>query len=109
MTYFASGQRDCLHYKLKGNPTDIAPWGHEFVRYEIIRVPPRMLTRKSALAAEVAQEFSIRREAKQPVDDLLNLVGEIIPFGMLKLPSNTFTHNRLQTLVIMQNPMHAIF
>lgn len=63
----------------------------------------------SALAAEVAQEFSIRREAKQPVDDLLNLVGEIIPFGMLKLPSNSFTQNRLQTLVIMQNPMHAIF
>lgn len=84
MTNFALGLRDCLHFKLKGNATDIAPWGHEFVRYGLLRVDALTmahLSSHSALSAEISQEFPERVTAKQPTEDLMKLVAEIIPFG----------------------------
>jgi hypothetical protein len=33
MTMAAEGTRESLHYKLKGNSSDIGSWGHEYVRY----------------------------------------------------------------------------
>ena len=42
-------------------------WGHEYVRN---------------IAGEIGQEYAARREAEKPVDDLLELVAQIVPYHM---------------------------
>lgn len=50
-----------------GSISDLASWGHEYVR---------------SLSGEIATEYSQRQEENKPVDDLLALVDEIVPFDM---------------------------
>lgn len=57
--------RDCLNYKLKGTKESITIWGHEYVRH---------------LCLEIGDEYEKRTDTNEPVDDLLALVDEIVPF-----------------------------
>ena len=45
----------------------VASWGNEYVRN---------------LAAEIAAEFSVRKDAEENADDLLSLVAQIVPYHM---------------------------
>mmetsp|Transcript_15590 Transcript_15590/g.27683 ORF Transcript_15590/g.27683 Transcript_15590/m.27683 type:complete len:931 (+) Transcript_15590:332-3124(+) len=69
MTMAEEGSRECLHFKLEGNPTDLGVWGHEFVR---------------ALSGEISQEYVARTTATpvQDTEELLELVNVIVPFQM---------------------------
>jgi len=67
MTMAKDDDRDALKYKLMGSQENIGQWGHEFLRH---------------LSKEIAQEFVQRSEAGSPVDDLLSLVEQIVPFNM---------------------------
>ncbi|EGG17159.1 26S proteasome regulatory subunit S2 [Cavenderia fasciculata] len=59
--------RDTLKFRLLGSGESISSWGHEYVRH---------------LATEIGQEYQLKSEETQSVDDLLQLVDEIIPFQM---------------------------
>ncbi|KAF6261976.1 26S proteasome regulatory complex [Scenedesmus sp. NREL 46B-D3] len=61
------GEREGLRYKLQGNTSDLETWGHEYMRH---------------LAGEIAEEYKVRHEKEQPVDDLLHLVAQIVPYHM---------------------------
>jgi 26S proteasome regulatory subunit N1 len=61
------GEREGLRYKLQGNTSDLETWGHEYMRH---------------LAGEIAEEYKVRHEKEQPVDDLLHLVEQIVPYHM---------------------------
>eukprot|EP00002_Diphylleia_rotans_P008447 TRINITY_DN1828_c0_g2_i1.p1 TRINITY_DN1828_c0_g2~~TRINITY_DN1828_c0_g2_i1.p1 ORF type:complete len:870 (-),score=207.08 TRINITY_DN1828_c0_g2_i1:486-3095(-) len=67
MTMGAEGAFESLHYRKSGSQDDIGSWGHEYVRN---------------LAGEITQLFSVRTEAEESVDDLLQLVAEIVPYHM---------------------------
>ncbi|EQC40714.1 26S proteasome regulatory subunit N1 [Saprolegnia diclina VS20] len=71
MTMAPEGSRESLHYKLKGNSTELGLWGHEFVR---------------SLAGEVGEEYTARitgpNGATATVDDLMVMVDAIVPFHM---------------------------
>ncbi|CAG8438595.1 3197_t:CDS:10 [Ambispora gerdemannii] len=64
MTY-DEGKRDSLKYRLQGSREDPGSWGHEYVRH---------------LSTEIGQEFLHRSEQELPVDDLMTLALEIVPF-----------------------------
>jgi 26S proteasome regulatory subunit N1 len=61
------GEREGLRYKLQGNTSDLETWGHEYMRH---------------LAGEIAEEYKVQHEKEQPVDDLLHLVAQIVPYHM---------------------------
>lgn len=61
------GVRDVLKYKLSGSKDALGTWGHEYVR---------------ALAGEIGQEYSQRQTDEKPVDDLMKLVEEIVPYNV---------------------------
>jgi len=63
------GGRDCLHYRFTGSDAAIDTWGHEYVRH---------------LAGQIAEEYTERTTAEEPkpVDDIMALVQEIIPYNM---------------------------
>jgi 26S proteasome regulatory subunit N1 len=61
------GEREGLRYKLQGNTSDLETWGHEYMRH---------------LAGEIAEEYKARHEKEQPVEDLLHLVAQIVPYHM---------------------------
>eukprot|EP00882_Tetradesmus_deserticola_P007472 GHRQ01007871.1.p1 GENE.GHRQ01007871.1~~GHRQ01007871.1.p1 ORF type:complete len:541 (+),score=254.60 GHRQ01007871.1:724-2346(+) len=61
------GEREGLRYKLQGNTSDLETWGHEYMRH---------------LAGEIAEEYKVRHEQEQPVDELLHLVAQIVPYHM---------------------------
>jgi 26S proteasome regulatory subunit N1 len=61
------GEREGLRYKLQGNTSDLETWGHEYMRH---------------LAGEIAEEYKVRHAKEQPVDDLLHLVAQIVPYHM---------------------------
>uniref|UniRef100_A0A383WPA2 26S proteasome non-ATPase regulatory subunit 2 homolog n=1 Tax=Tetradesmus obliquus TaxID=3088 RepID=A0A383WPA2_TETOB len=61
------GEREGLRFKLQGNTSDLETWGHEYMRH---------------LAGEIAEEYKDRHEKEQPVDDLLHLVAQIVPYHM---------------------------
>lgn len=61
------GEREGLKFKLQGNTSDLETWGHEYMRH---------------LAGEIAEEYKVRHEKEQPVDDLLHLVRQIVPYHM---------------------------
>jgi len=46
---------------------EVGLWGHEYVRN---------------IAGEIGQEYAARREREAPVDDLLELVADIVPYHM---------------------------
>eukprot|EP00755_Sulcionema_specki_P029389 Sspe_Gene.1912::Locus_637_Transcript_1_1_Confidence_1.000_Length_1955::g.1912::m.1912/K03028/PSMD2, RPN1; 26S proteasome regulatory subunit N1 len=58
-----------LRYKLKGNPTDLEPWGHEFVRY---------------IAHEIGLLWKQRQEQEDECDmsDLQQMIEHIVPFNL---------------------------
>ena len=66
--------------RLKGGPSsktffqygcrvqeDVASWGHEYIR---------------SLSGEIGEEYHVRREKGENVEDLLGLVAQIVPFHM---------------------------
>jgi 26S proteasome regulatory subunit N1 len=67
MTMATPGSRESLRFKLESNAQDLGSWGHEFVR---------------SLAGEIGEEYVSRTtaDAPQPVEDLLALVKDIVPF-----------------------------
>lgn len=65
MVMAPEGSRASLIYKLEGNLQELGSWGHEYVRN---------------LAGEIGQEYQERTENHKPVDDLMTLVDEIVPF-----------------------------
>lgn len=67
MTLGKPGTRESLHYKQQGSLNEIGSWGHEYIRN---------------LSGEVAEEFQQRQDEEKPVDDLILLVDQIIPFDM---------------------------
>jgi 26S proteasome regulatory subunit N1 len=78
MTMATPGTRESLSYKLRGDPTDLGSWGHEFVR---------------SLAGEIGQEYNARsikaaedglgQEAELAgMQDILSLVKVIVPFHL---------------------------
>jgi len=68
MTSSIGSERDTLKYKLLGAKEDVSRWGHEYVRH---------------LAAEIGEEYEIRKEEEgQPIDDLMSLVKQIVPYNM---------------------------
>ncbi|CAG8504738.1 13783_t:CDS:10 [Ambispora leptoticha] len=64
MTY-DEGKRDSLKYRLQGSREDPGSWGHEYVRH---------------VSTEIGQEFLHRSEQDLPIDDLMTLSLEIVPF-----------------------------
>ena len=46
---------------------DVATWGHEYIR---------------SLSGEIGEEYHMRREKGESVEDLLGLVAQIVPFHM---------------------------
>ncbi|PNH02258.1 26S proteasome non-ATPase regulatory subunit 2 1B [Tetrabaena socialis] len=62
-------EREVLKYRLLGTPTDLGIWGHEYIRH---------------LSGEIAEEYRVRREADAaaPVEDLMTLVKQIVPYHM---------------------------
>eukprot|EP00878_Enallax_costatus_P009276 GHUV01009695.1.p1 GENE.GHUV01009695.1~~GHUV01009695.1.p1 ORF type:complete len:780 (+),score=173.65 GHUV01009695.1:1347-3686(+) len=56
-----------LSLYLQGNTDDLATWGHEYMRH---------------LAGEISEEYKARHEANEPVDQLLQLVDQIVPYHM---------------------------
>lgn len=60
---------ESLRYKLRGDPTDLDSWGHEYVR---------------GLSGEVAADWAARSAAEPPGDltPLRALVDRIVPFQM---------------------------
>eukprot|EP00761_Pharyngomonas_kirbyi_P012308 gb/GECH01012335.1/.p1 GENE.gb/GECH01012335.1/~~gb/GECH01012335.1/.p1 ORF type:complete len:872 (+),score=203.33 gb/GECH01012335.1/:1-2616(+) len=65
MVMAPEGSRRSLKYKLEGNISELGSWGHEYVR---------------SLAGEIGQEYQEKSEKDQPVDDLMELVDQIVPF-----------------------------
>jgi len=66
-TYSKEGSRQVLKYRLEGTKSGVTTWGHEYVRN---------------IAGEIAEEYKDRIEKGLPVDELLALVDEIVPFNM---------------------------
>jgi 26S proteasome regulatory subunit N1 len=65
LTMSEDGDRESLRFRLQGSVGDIGSWGHEYVRN---------------LAGEIGNEFQQRQIEEQPVDDLMDLVKQIVPF-----------------------------
>lgn len=61
------GERQGLQFKLQGHTDDLETWGHEYMRH---------------LAGEIQEEYKARHEQEQPVEDLLALVKQIVPYHM---------------------------
>lgn len=57
--------RLCLKYRLLGQGGDVSDWGHEYVRH---------------LAGELGSEYESRLEEGKSVEDLMALVGQIVPY-----------------------------
>jgi len=67
MTMAKPGTRESLKFRLNGSGQSIGSWGHEFVRF---------------LSGEISQEWDERQKDTKPVDDLIKLVDEIVPFDI---------------------------
>ena len=80
----------CLWYEDLAQE-DVASWGHEYIR---------------SLSGEIGEEYHVRREKGENVEDLLGLVAQIVPFHM--------THNAGKLLLYTRQPCnnptsHCIF
>lgn len=74
MTMQEKGSFECLKFKLQGSQVNISSWGHEYVRY---------------LSGEISEEYNKRQieeaeltEGDNDTEDLMGLVGDIVPFQM---------------------------
>ena len=69
MTSAPEGIRETLQYKLQSETSDVTVWGHEYLRH---------------LAGEIGAEYEERKAADPPknTDDLMSLVGKIVPWQM---------------------------
>ncbi|KAI9787222.1 MAG: proteasome regulatory particle base subunit [Geoglossum umbratile] len=65
MTYADEDRQDSLKYRLLAPTDDPGSWGHEYVRH---------------LALEIGQEYQKRVSEDKPVDDLINLTLNLVPF-----------------------------
>jgi 26S proteasome regulatory subunit N1 len=65
MTYADEDRQDSLKYRLLAPTDDPGSWGHEYVRH---------------LALEIGQEYQKRAAEDKPVDDLVNLTLNLVPF-----------------------------
>ncbi|KAH0545526.1 proteasome regulatory particle base subunit [Glutinoglossum americanum] len=65
MTYADEDRQDSLKYRLLAPTDDPGSWGHEYVRH---------------LALEIGQEYQKRVAEDKPVDDLINLTLNLVPF-----------------------------
>ncbi|KAI9772482.1 MAG: proteasome regulatory particle base subunit [Geoglossum simile] len=65
MTYADEDRQDSLKYRLLAPTDDPGSWGHEYVRH---------------LALEIGQEYQKRIAEDKPVDDLVNLTLNLVPF-----------------------------
>jgi len=65
MTYSDEERFDTLKYRLLAPSTDLASWGHEYMRH---------------LALEIGQEYQRRLNDDEDADELVNLTLELVPF-----------------------------
>eukprot|EP00897_Mesotaenium_endlicherianum_P000523 jgi/Mesen1/10471/ME000083S09976 len=65
MTMSEENRKDTLDFRLLGTEGDLGSWGHEYVRN---------------LAGEIGQEYQRRLLDEGPVDDIMGLIKQIIPF-----------------------------
>ncbi|KAH0566333.1 proteasome regulatory particle base subunit [Trichoglossum hirsutum] len=65
MTYADEDRQDSLKYRLLAPTDDPGSWGHEYVRH---------------LALEIGQEYQKRVAEDKPIEDLINLTLDIVPF-----------------------------
>eukprot|EP01012_Entosiphon_sulcatum_P006973 TRINITY_DN13430_c0_g1_i1.p1 TRINITY_DN13430_c0_g1~~TRINITY_DN13430_c0_g1_i1.p1 ORF type:complete len:875 (+),score=233.21 TRINITY_DN13430_c0_g1_i1:35-2659(+) len=56
---------ECLTFKLQGDITELAQWGHEYIRH---------------ISGEIGHVFADRKKQSAPADDLMRLVDQIVPF-----------------------------
>lgn len=61
------GVRDALKFRLMGTTGTLELWGHEYMRH---------------LAGEISDEYRLRRDKDEGVDDLMDLVNQIVPHHM---------------------------
>merc|ERR1719313_2035052 len=61
------GSRESLKYRLEGSKEGLTSWGHEYIRN---------------LSGEIAAEYHERQEKNLPVDDILALADEIVPYNI---------------------------
>lgn len=74
ITMATPGARESLNFKLAGTSSDLAAWGHEYVR---------------SLAGEISEEYNDRfvnlteeDEDEPEMGDLMTLVNDIVPYHM---------------------------
>ena len=65
MTYGDEEKLETLKYRLLTKPTDLASWGHEYIRH---------------LALEIGQEYQNRLNAEKEVQDLVDLSLALVPY-----------------------------
>ncbi|KAI9862085.1 MAG: proteasome regulatory particle base subunit [Trichoglossum hirsutum] len=65
MTYADEDRQDSLKYRLLAPTDDPGSWGHEYVRH---------------LALEIGQEYQKRVAEDKPIEDLINLTLDLVPF-----------------------------
>lgn len=65
MTYSNEDRLDCLKYRLEAPSTDLAAWGHEYMRH---------------LALEIGREFQNRLNDDEQTDDITSLALSLVPF-----------------------------
>lgn len=65
MTYSDEERLDSLKYRLLAPSTDIASWGHEYIRH---------------LALEIGSEYQNRLNEEKDFQDLDDLCNTIVPF-----------------------------
>lgn len=84
MTMSKPSTRESLNYKLKGTIEELTSWGHEFVRSVTLLILTyfRPTLKHRNLASEIAEEHNARQAEEKPVDDLIRLVDQIIPFNI---------------------------
>lgn len=79
MTMAPTGSRDSLKYRLRGSRGDVASWGHEYVRSLAGDIGAEYTARSNAAADAAELEGDL---VEPEVDDLLALVGDIVPYNM---------------------------
>lgn len=67
MTSGDSTARDTLNFKLQGTKENVSLWGHEYLRH---------------LASEISEEYADRMDNQKPVDDILVLVDQMVPYNV---------------------------
>ena len=80
MTMAPEGKRESLSFKLEGCKTDVAAWGHEYVRNLSGEIAEEY--RERTTRAEEQQEEDSKTDEKDNVSDLIDLAKRIVKFDM---------------------------